>query len=162
MENFNFKQYISEKKLLKEETNPTQYPEEILAMDREIQDLKDKLEALIKAKNKAKSDYTKSVPLLTTQDEFSGLNLPKDKRRQYQFKDLVDTVKKISDESGNDWETLKAILKAEYPMFNDYTKGTNPAAYVPSFFSITKGEDEYIKNNPKKHIKVGDWYVRPW
>ena len=162
MENsFNLKKFLTESKLLKEEPS-FNYPQEILNMDKEIEELKAKLQIAITAKNKAKSNYTKSVPSLKDQGEYSGLDLSKDKRRQYQFKDLVDTVKKISDESGNDWETLKTILKAKYSMFDTYTKGTNPAAYVVNFFSITKGEDEYIKNNPKKHIKIGDWYIRPW
>ena len=161
MENFNLKKYLAEGKLLNEAPS-FNYPQEILDMDAEIEDLKAKLQATIKAKNKAKSDYTKSVPSLSDQDEFSGLNLSKDKKSQYRFKDFIDYVKGISEENGNNWETLKTTLKAKYPMFSDFTKGTNPAAYVPGFFSITKGEDEFVKENPKKYIKIGDWYVRPW
>jgi hypothetical protein len=163
MDNFDLKKYLAEGLLFKEEVGSFQYPEEILAMDEEIADLKAKLEAAIKAKNKAKSNYTKTVPSLKDQDEYKGLDLPNDKVSQYRFKDLVDKVKKISDESGNNWDALNSYLKNKYGgLFSDYTRGTNPAAYVVNFFSITKGEDEFIKSNPNNHIKIGDWYIRPW
>jgi hypothetical protein len=163
MDNFDLKKYLAEGKLFKEEVGSFQYPEEILAMDKEIADLKAKLEAAITAKNKAKSNYTKTVPSLKDQDEYKGLDLPNDKRSQYRFKDLVDKVKKISDESGNNWDALNSYLKNKYGrLFDTYTTNPNPAAYVVNFFSIIKGEDEFIKNNPNKHIKIGDWYIRPW
>lgn len=162
MNNFDLKKYLAEGRLFKEEMSSLQYPEEILAMDKEIADLKTKLEAAIKAKNKAKSNYTKSIPSLKDQDEYKGLDLPDNKKSQYAFKDLVDEVKKISDESGNNWDALNSYLKNTYPMFDTHTKGPNPAAYVVNFFSITKGENEFIKSNPNKHIKIGDWYIRPW
>ena len=60
--------------MLKEETSPTQYPEEILAMDKEIEELKAKLQAAITAKNKAKSSFTKTVPALFGQPgEYEGI-----------------------------------------------------------------------------------------
>jgi hypothetical protein len=161
MENFNFKKYLAEGKLLNEAPS-FNYPQEILDMDTEIEDLKAKLQAAITAKNKAKSNYTKSVPSLSDQGEFAGLGLSKDKRSQYEFKDLIDNIKRISEESGNDWDELKKYLKSKYPMLDTYTRGTNPAAYVVNFFAITKGEDKSVKENPKKYIKIGDWYVRPW
>jgi hypothetical protein len=83
MENFNFKKYLAEGKLLNEASS-FNYPQEILDMDTEIEDLKAKLQAAITAKNKAKSNYTKSVPSLSDQGEFAGLGLSKDKRSQYE------------------------------------------------------------------------------
>jgi len=78
------------------------------------------------------------------------------------FKKLVAKVQQISDESGNDWDTLKAYLKGKYAFFDTYTRGTNPAAYVVNFFAITKGKDEDVKKSPQEYVQVGDWYVRPW
>ena len=78
------------------------------------------------------------------------------------FKNLVTKVQEISDKSENDWDTLKAYLKAKYPMFSTYTTGNNPAAYVVNFFAITKGEDEDVKKDPSAYVQIGDWYVRPW
>jgi hypothetical protein len=78
------------------------------------------------------------------------------------FKKLVLKVQEISDESGNDWDKLKAYLKSKYPMFDTYTRGTNPAAYVVNFFAITKGKDEFVKKRPQDYVTVGDWYIRPW
>jgi hypothetical protein len=51
MENFNFKKYLAEGKLLNEAPS-FNYPQEILDMDTEIEDLKAKLQAAITAKNK--------------------------------------------------------------------------------------------------------------
>jgi hypothetical protein len=78
------------------------------------------------------------------------------------FKKLVAKVQEISDESGNDWDELKKYLKSKYAMFDTYTRGTNPAAYVVNFFAITLGKDEDVKKSPKEYVQVGDWYVRPW
>ena len=53
MENtFNLKKFLAEGKMLKE-AKAEYYPQELLDMDKEIEELKNKLEALIKAKNKA-------------------------------------------------------------------------------------------------------------
>ena len=78
------------------------------------------------------------------------------------FKNLVKKVQEISDKSGNDWDDLKAYLKGRYAFFETFTMGTNPAAYVVNFFSITKGKDEYVKKKPQDYVQVGDWYIRPW
>jgi hypothetical protein len=78
------------------------------------------------------------------------------------FKKLVAKVQEISDESGNDWDELKKYLKSKYAMFDTYTRGTNPAAYVVNFFAITKGKDEDVEKSPQEYVQVGDWYVRPW
>ena len=78
------------------------------------------------------------------------------------FKKLVTYLEKISDESNNDWETLKKALRAKYAMLDTYSRGTNPAAYVVNFFSITKGKDEYVKKTPSDYVEIGEWYVRPW
>jgi len=78
------------------------------------------------------------------------------------FKKLVSKVQQISDESGNDWDKLKEYLKGRYAYFETYTTGTNPAAYVVNFFSITKGKDKYVEKNPSDYIQIGDWYIRPW
>jgi hypothetical protein len=78
------------------------------------------------------------------------------------FKKLVAKVQEISDESGNDWDELKKYLKGKYPMFDTYTKGTNPAAYVDNFFAITLGKDEFVKKRPQDYVTVGDWYITPW
>ena len=78
------------------------------------------------------------------------------------FKKLVIYLQKISDENGNDWNDLVKKLESKYARLDTYTPGTNPAAYVVNFFAITKGEDKSVKENPKKYIKIGDWYVRPW
>ena len=77
------------------------------------------------------------------------------------FKNLVTKLQKISNESGNDWEALKSYLK-RYANFDTYTTGTNPAAYVVNFVSVTKGKDESVKKNPSAYVQIGDWYVRPW
>jgi len=78
------------------------------------------------------------------------------------FKKLVAKVQQISDESGNDWDTLKTYLKDRYARLDTYTTGTNPAAYVVNFFSITKGKDEWIEKSPSDYVQIGDWYIRPW
>lgn len=78
------------------------------------------------------------------------------------FKKFVTYLEKISDESNNDWTDLVAKLKAKYAMLDTYSRGTNPAAYVVNFFSITKGKDEYVKKNPSDYVEIGEWYVRPW
>jgi len=78
------------------------------------------------------------------------------------FKKLVAKVQQISDESGNDWDALKAYLKGRYAFFDTYTTGTNPAAYVVNFFAITKGKDEYVEKYPSDYVQIGDWYIRPW
>jgi hypothetical protein len=78
------------------------------------------------------------------------------------FKKLVAKVQEISDKSGNDWDELNKYLKGRYAFFDTYTRGTNPAAYVVNFFSITKGKDEFVKKNPSKFVQVGEWYIRPW
>lgn len=134
-------------------------------MDAEIVDLKAKLQAAITAKNKAKSNYTKDVPSLSDQGEFAGIGLSKDKREQYNFKDLVDSIKEISKESGNDWEALTRMLKSKFgDNVNIYTTGEYPALYVVNFFSINLVEDDGSKDNliPSRYIKIGNWWVRPW
>ena len=78
------------------------------------------------------------------------------------FKKLVAKVQEISDESGNDWDTLKAYLKGKYAFFDTYTRGTNPAAYVVNFFAITKGKDEDVMKRPQDYVQVGEWYITPW
>lgn len=164
MDNFNLKKYLAEGRLLKEDISGYDYPEDIQAMDKEIADLKAKLDALIKAKNKAKSDFTKSMPSIKDEDEFKNMDLPSDKRAQYKFKSLVDFVKKVSEESGNDWEALNQALKEKFPnsSLDTYTRGENEVIYIPSFFNITKGEDQNIQAAPSKYLKIGDWYVSPW
>ena len=164
MENFNFKKYLAEGKLLNEAPS-FNYPQEILDMDAEIEDLKAKLQAAITAKNKAKSNYTKSVPSLSDQGEFAGLGLSKDKRSQYEFKDLVDSIKELSKESGNDWNALTKALKSQFgERLNTYTKGEYPALYVVNYFAIYLVEDDGSKDdlNPSRYIKVGNWWIRPW
>tara|TARA_R110000772_G_scaffold200837_1_gene311299 strand:- start:787 stop:1284 length:498 start_codon:yes stop_codon:yes gene_type:complete len=165
MENtFNLKAFLSEIKLLKEEPS-FQYPQEILDMDTEIADLKAKLQAAITAKNKAKSNYTKSVPSLSDQGEFAGIGLSKDKRNQYTFKDLVDVIKEISKESGNDWEALTGMLKSKYgDNLQTYTTGPYPSLYVVSFFTIYLVEDGGKESTlpSTRFIKIGNWWVRPW
>jgi hypothetical protein len=78
------------------------------------------------------------------------------------FKKLVAKVQQISDDSGNDWDALKAYLGGRYARFDTYTTGTNPAAYVVNFFAITKGKDEWVEKNPSDYVQIGDWYIRPW
>ena len=78
------------------------------------------------------------------------------------FKKLVIYLQKISDENGNDWKDLVAKLESKYAMLDTYTSGTNEAAYVVNFFSITKGKDEYVKKKPSDYVEIGEWYVRPW
>ena len=78
------------------------------------------------------------------------------------FKKLVIYLQKISDENGNDWKDLVTKLKSKYAMLDTYTSGTNEAAYVVNFFSITKGKDEYVKKKPSDYVEIGEWYVRPW
>jgi len=80
------------------------------------------------------------------------------------FKKLIIYLQKISDANGNDWEDLVAKLKAKYGDYSlqTWTKGTNEAAYVVNFFSITRGKDKYVKKHPSDFIKIGEWYVRPW
>ena len=78
------------------------------------------------------------------------------------FKKLVIYLQKISDENGNDWKDLVTKLESKYAMLDTHTNGTNPAAYVVNFFSITKGKDEYVKKKPSDYIEIGEWYVRPW
>ena len=160
MENFNFKQYLSEKKLLKEEINPTQYPEEILAMDKEIEELKAKLQAAITAKNKAKSSFTKTVPALFGQPgEYEGIRqTSKPKQFQYQFRDFVEWLKKWQKENGNDWESLKDALKVK---FNDFIRvnNTNTVMGRMDFFNIHKSIPAGYE--PENLIKIGMFYVEP-
>lgn len=78
------------------------------------------------------------------------------------FKKLVIYLQKISDENGNDWKDLVTKLKSKYAMLDTYTSGTNPAAYVVNFFSITKGKDASVKKKPSDYVEIGEWYVRPW
>jgi hypothetical protein len=152
----------SEYKAELEEVLPVDYPEDIQAMEQEIQDLKAKLQALLSKSRKAKIDYTKSVPSLKDDPEYANLYLSRDKRRQYQFKELVDDLKKLSNENKNRWDVLTDYLKNKYPQTSTYTTGTNPSLHIPNFFAITKGEDEGVKSNPSKYIKIGNWYIRPW
>jgi Skp family chaperone for outer membrane proteins len=167
MENFNFKKYLAEGTLLKEENELSnyrdQYPEEIKAMDKEIEELKAKLEALIKAKNKAKSDFTKSQPAIFGQGEYAGIKNKWSKSAQYNFKSVVDYVKNIAKENGNDWEILTEKLKSKWgDRIQTYTKGNNRVLYVVNYFLIQEGEDKFTKENPSGHIKIGNWYMRPW
>ena len=79
------------------------------------------------------------------------------------FKKLITYLQKISDANGNDWEDLVKKLKSKYGYTLDtYTNGTNEAAYVVNFFSITRGKDKYVKKDPSRFIEIGEWYVRPW
>jgi len=160
MENFNFKKFIAEGKMLKEETNPTKYPEEILAMDKEIEELKTKLQALITAKNKAKSSYTKTVPALFGQPgEYEGIRqTKKPKQFQYQFRDFIEWLKKYQKENGNDWESLKDALKVK---FNDFIRVNNANNVMGrmDFFTIYKSVPASLK--PENLIKIGNFYVEP-
>jgi hypothetical protein len=163
MDNFDLKKYLSEGKLNEQENVNIEYPEEILNMDREVAELKAKLESLQKATLKAKSSYTKTIPSLFGTGEYAGMANSRGKREQYRFKDVVDFVKKISEESGNNWKTLESSLRSKYGnLLGDYTKGDRPVLYVTSFFLIVDGEDEFVKINPSAHIKIGTWYIRPW
>jgi hypothetical protein len=157
-----YKAKLEENAFLKE-VSPTDYPEDIKAMEREIQDLKNKLQSLMAAAHKAKSDYTKTVPSLKDDPEFANINLPSSKKNQYAFKTLVDDVKKVSDESGNDWDALNKYLEDHYNNVKTYTRDGSSAIYVVGFFSISKtDEDEFYKKNPSRYITIGDWAVRPW
>jgi len=78
------------------------------------------------------------------------------------FKKLIIYLQKISDANGNNWEDLVKKLKAKYGYLDTYTNGTNEAAYVVNFFSITRGKDKYVKKRPSDFIEIGEWYVRPW
>jgi len=78
------------------------------------------------------------------------------------FKKLVIYLQKISDENGNDWKDLVTKLKSKYAMLDTYTSGTNEAAYVVNFFSITKGKDASVKKKPQDYVEIGEWYTRPW
>ena len=77
------------------------------------------------------------------------------------FKKLVIYLQKLSDKNGNDWNDLVTKLASKYRL-ETYTTGTNPAAYVVNFFSITKGKDKDVKKKPSNYIEIGEWYVRPW
>ena len=101
MDNFDLKKYLIENKL--KEASPIDYPEDIKAMEQEIKDLKTKLQALVSKSLKAKQNYTKSVPSVKDDPEYANLDLPRDKRMQYQFKELVDDLKKLSNENRNNW-----------------------------------------------------------
>jgi hypothetical protein len=96
---------------------------------------------------------------LTTNSKMINEEITKDSPL---FKNLVVKVQQISDESGNDWDALKAYLKGKYAMFDTYTTGPVPAAYVVNFFAITKGKDEYVEKSPSDYVQIGDWYIRPW
>jgi hypothetical protein len=96
---------------------------------------------------------------LTTNSKMINEEITKDSPL---FKNLVVKVQQISDESGNDWDALKAYLKNKYAMFDTYTTGPVPAAYVVNFFAITKGKDEYVEKSPSDYVQIGDWYIRPW
>jgi len=168
MENtFNLKQFLSESKLLKEEPS-FKYPQEILDMDAEIEDLKAKLQAAITAKNKAKSNYTKSIPSLSDDPEFSGKGLKKDKRWQYRYKDFIEDVKKISQESGNDWDVLIGSLKKTYGenlRKNPYGDKPYPMLDIHGLAQIYLIKDDG-KGMDKKYTKsyfyiIGNWWVAP-
>ena len=160
MDNFNLKKYLIENKL--KEASPIDYPEDIKAMEQEIKDLKAKLQALVSKSLKAKVNYTKSVPSVKDDPEYANLDLPRDKRMQYQFKELVDDLKKLSNENRNNWDVLTDYLENRYPQTSTYTTSPNQELHVVNFFVITRGEDKDIKANPSEYIKIKNWYIRPW
>lgn len=160
MDNFDLKKYLIENKL--KEASPIDYPEDIKAMEQEIKDLKAKLQALVSKTLKAKVKYTKSVPSVKDDPEYANLNLPRDKRMQYHFKELVDDLKKLSNENRNNWDVLTDYLKNRYPQTDTYTTGKNQVLYIVNHFMIIRGEDEEVKEDPSRFIKIKNWYIRPW
>lgn len=130
-------------------------------MDKEIQDLKDKLEALIKAKNKAKSNFTKTVPALFGQPgEYEGIRQTyKPKKFQYEFKKFIEFLKNHHKEKGNNFEDLKAALRMKFSD-NLQIATDGKGLGVPSFFELSTSIPPDLK--PENFIKIGNWYVQPW
>lgn len=177
MNNFDLKNYLANNVLLKEEDNQWdltgyQYPQEIRDMDKKVEELKtqflelqSRLEAAKRARNKAKSDFTKTLPSLKDQDEFKDLPFQGrgyGKQKQYMFKKIVDSLRKISEKSGNDWETLEKELKAKFGnrlTIHPEESRFGRALYVDDLFFVATADNYYFKQHPEEHIKIGDWYV---
>ena len=177
MDNFDLKNYLSNNILLENEEEKWDisgysYPQELLDLDKKVAELKaqlksiqTQLDAAVKVRNKAKSDFTKTVPSVAGQgDEYQNLDFSgHSKQEQYAFKKLVDNIRKISEKSGNSWEALEKALKSQFGNnLESYSSTGEPVLYVKYFFGIVTDQNEYFQKNPNKHIKIGDWYVRPW
>ena len=149
------------------------YPQEVQDLDKKVEELKaqlkdiqTQLDAAIRVRNKAKSDFTKTIPSLKDQDkEFAGINFSGySKQKQYSFKQLVDNIKQISEKSGNDWETLTKALKSQFGdrLIIRNIPELGPTLYFPALFAIETGQSSNVKKHLSYYIKIGDWYVRPW
>ena len=177
MDNFDLKKYLSNNILLEDEEerwdlSGYSYPPETADLDKKVAELKAQLKDLqtqladaVRIRNKAKSDFTKTVPSLNDQDnEFKNINFSGySKQKQYTFKKLVDNVKKINEKSGNNWEALKKSLQSQFgDGLKSYINEKDPMLYVIDLFTIASDQDKYVKESPNRHIKIGDWYIRPW
>ena len=172
MENtFNLKKFLAEGVLTKE-ARAEYYPQELLDMDKEIEDLKNRLDAAIKAKNKAKGDFTKSQPSVSDEEEFSGMKFS-DKKSGYEFKELVNFIKsEYATGNKDDIKSLDQSISNEleyYTVRNNGNNGNFPSILIgppgrTMFVVVLKtdeNQDELEKGNVK-YIKIGNWYVRPW
>jgi hypothetical protein len=180
MDNFDLKNYLANNVLLKEveedeewDFTGYEYPQELRDMDKQVEELKrqflelqSRLEAAKKARNKAKSDFTKTMPSLKDADEeYKNMNFSNfGKQSQYRFKKAVDMLKSISNKNGNNWDDLLKRLKSRFEGYLSYNTENDKGGksiYVEGLFIIDTDESDRIKKYPNDYIKIGDWYVRP-
>ena len=171
MDTFNFKKFLSEGVLTKE-ARGEYYPQELLDMDKEIEDLKNRLQAAITAKNKAKGNFTKSQPSVSDEEEFSGMRFS-NKKSGYEFKELINFIK--SEYAAGNKDDIKSLDQAISNELEYYTTRSNSNTFnMPSiligppgrtmFVVVLKTDEnqDELENGNVKYIKIGNWYVRPW
>ena len=140
-----------------------EYPAEICVADQRIRELLAELEALISANRKAKSTYTKSVAPLSSLEEYRAIRFDCGKKAQYTFKRLVDHIRQHIDENGDNWDSLKNVLREQFEEgLQTFTTSDDPVMYVVNFFLIATIENDYVQEEPDQHVRIGNWYIRPW
>lgn len=140
-----------------------EYPQEILELDKRVKELQKELEEATRISRAAKTAYTKTVPPLSSFDEYKTIHFSCSKRDQYTFKRLVDYIKQHHEQYGDDLELLRETLKAQFEYaLNSYINTDEPVLYVVNFFLIATDRNEFVKEAPDQHVKIGNWYIRPW
>ena len=166
MDNFNLKNYLTNNVLLKEQDDQWdltgyEYPQEINDMDKEIEELKkqflelqSRLEAAKRKRNKAKSDFTKTISSLNDDGEFKNLfpgRMGYSKQQQYRFKKVFEKLKSIIQKTGNNWEDLEKILKSNFGGSLKSQHDVNdegPILYVEGLFAIYTAKNSFVKKHP--------------
>ncbi len=139
------------------------YPQEILELDKRVKELQKELEEATRTSRAAKTAYTKTVPPLSSLEEYRTIRFDCSKKDQYTFKRLVDHIKQHQEQYGDDWQLLRDALKARFDHWlQSYCRTDEPVLYVVNFFLIATDQNEYVQSNPDQHVKIGNWYIRPW